>query len=119
MVLNMLNEEEYDLLKNSFTESQRLFDKLNRVGNQYEEIEHDESGYSMDDEEVLDRHWLKLSSKIVDELGTSLNTHSIELLKNSRLDIRELTLTLKNEEETSKVVVDYSEDGAISITQIS
>jgi len=73
----------------------------------------------MDDEEVLDRHWLKLSSKIVDGLGSSLDTHSIELLKNSRLDIRELTLSLKNEEEISKVVVDYSEDGAISITQIS
>ena len=115
----MLNEEEYDLLKNSFIESQRLFDKLNRVANQFEEIEHDESGYSMDDEEVLDRHWLKLSSKIVDGLGSSLDTHSIELLKNSRLDIRELTLSLKNEEEISKVVVDYSEDGAISITQIS
>ncbi len=115
----MLNEEEYDLLKNSFIESQRLFDKLNRVANQFEEIEHDESGYSMDDEEVLDRHWLKLSSKIVDGLSSILNTHSIELLKNSRLDIRELTLTLKNEEETSKVVVDYSENGAVSITQIS
>ncbi len=119
MVLKMLNEEDYNLLKKSFIESQRLFDKLGNVANQYENIEHDESGYSMDDEEILDRHWLKLSSKIVDALGVSLDSHSIELLKNARLDIRELTLTLKNQEESSKVVVDYSEDGAISITQIS
>lgn len=119
MVLNMLNEENYNSLKSSFVQSQRLFDKLNRVANQYEEIEHDESGYSMEDEEMLQRHWLKLSSKIVDALGSSLEQHSIELLKNTRLDVRVLTLNLNSEDEISKIAIDYSEDGAISITQIS
>ena len=115
----MLNEEEYNNLKESLIDSQRLFDKLNRVANQSEDIEHDESGYSLDDEEVLQRHWLKLSSKIIDALGTALDSHNIELMKNETLNLRELTINLIKEDQESKIVVDYSEDGALSISQIS
>ncbi len=115
----MLNESDYEILKSSFVDSQRLFDKLNRVANQANELEYDESGLYSDDEEVYERHWLKLSSKIIDALSNSLDTHSVELLKNSKLDIRELTINLIKDDESSRVVVDYSEDGAISISQVS
>ncbi len=115
----MLNEEDYSVLKNSFIDSQNLFDKLNRVANQASELDYDESGLYVDDEEMYNRHWLKLSSKIIDALGDSLDTHSVELLKNDSLELRELRINLSKENEASKIVVDYSEDGAISISQIS
>lgn len=115
----MLNTDDYEVLKQSFIKSQRLFDKLNRVSSQFEELELDESGLYMEEEEILNRHWLKLSSKVVDALGNSLDTHKIELLKNSSLEIRKLIFNLVKENEISKVEVDYSEDGALSISQLS
>lgn len=115
----MLQEEEYEALKNSFIESQRLFDKLNRVAKQYNEIEYDESGFSLEEEETLERHWLKLSSKIVDALAEQLQDFNIELKKNETLAVQKLQLKLTKEEDQSNIDVDYSEDGAISISQIS
>ncbi|WP_373003362.1 hypothetical protein [Sulfurimonas sp.] len=115
----MLNDEDYDVLKKSFIDSQRLFNKLNDVANQASELDYDESGLFYEEEEILDRHWLKLSSKIIDALGESLDTYNIELLKNDSLEDRELTINLVKEDESSKVVVDYSEDGALSISQVS
>jgi uncharacterized protein YdcH (DUF465 family) len=115
----MLNDEDYDVLKKSFIDSQRLFDKLNNVANQASELEYDESGLYYEEEETLDRHWLKLSSKIIDAVGESLDTYNVELLKNDSLENRELTINLVKEDESSKIVIDYSEDGALSISQVS
>ena len=115
----MLNDNDYVVLKNSFIESQRLFDKLNIVANQAKEIEYDESGLFYEDEERLQRHWLKLSSKIIDSLSHDLESYKVELLKNKNLETRELTINLVKDEEVSKILVDYSQDGAINITQIS
>ena len=115
----MLIEEDYNVLKRSFIDSQRLFDKLNNVANQATELEYDESGLFYEEEEVLERHWLKLSSKIIDTLSESLNTYNIELLKNDSLENRKLTINLVKEDKSSKIVVDYSEDGALSISQVS
>jgi hypothetical protein len=115
----MLNDEDYDVLKKSFIESQRLFDKLNNVANQAVELEYDESGLFYEEEEILERHWLTLSSKIIDALSTQLNNYSIELMKNDTLEAREITINLTNEDVSSKILVDYSEDGAIRILQIS
>ena len=50
----MLNEENYTTLKSSFVDSERLFDKLNRVANQASELEYDESGLFYEEEEVLE-----------------------------------------------------------------
>ena len=116
----MLNEDDYEKLKGSFVESQRLFDKLNRVANQAAEINYDSLGLYVEDEETCKRHWLTLSSKIVDALSNSLNGYNIELLHNKDLEVRELTLNLhKYEENSSQIKVDYSEDGSLSILQIS
>ena len=115
----MLNEEDYNVLKSSFIDSQRLFNKLNDVANQACELDYDESGLFYEEEEILDRHWLKLSSKIVDTLGDSLEAYNIELLKNDTLEKKELTINLVKEDESSKILVDYSENGALSISQIS
>lgn len=115
----MLNTEDYEILKSSFIESQRLFDKLNNVATNYRNIDFDESGLYQEEEERYERHWLKLSSKIVDALEESLNGYKVELLKNNDLGLRELNLNIVSENEKSKIKVDYSEDGSLSISQIS
>ena len=115
----MLLEEDYEILKESFIESQRLFDKLNHVCTQAKELDYDESGLYQDEEERLERHWLKLSSKIVDGLSLAMDKYNIELLKNSSLEDSELKFNMSKDDEISKIVVDYSEDGALSITQLS
>lgn len=115
----MLIEEDYEKLKLSFIDSQRLFDKLNRVADQAEELEYDESGMYAEEEETLQRHWLKLSAKIVDALSDALNEYAIELKDMISLESRELNLNLIKAENVSEIKVDYSEDGAISISQVS
>ncbi|MEA2100629.1 MAG: hypothetical protein U9P72_10925 [Campylobacterota bacterium] len=124
----MLNTDDYEILKNSFIDSQRLFNKLNVVANNVENMEFDESGLYQEDEEMYERHWLKLSSKIVDALDESLDGYGIELLKNDSLELRELTFNLIKDDvmsetgplgEKSKIKVDYSEDGSLNILQIS
>ena len=119
MDVNMLLEEDYEMLKSSFVESQRLFDKLNHVSAQAKELDYDESGLYQDEEERLERHWLKLSSKIVDGLSASLDGYTIELLKYNSLQESELNFNMLKDDEKSKILVNYSEDGAISITQLS
>jgi len=115
----MLSDKDYNSLKCSFIANQRLFDKLNHVANQVSELDYDESGLYLDEEEMYERHWLKLSSKIVDALSDALQEHSIELLKNSSLETRKLSLNLKKDDEITKIVIDYSQDGEINIAQIS
>ncbi len=114
----MINTDDYEVLKKSFIESQRLFDKLNRVASQAIELDYDESGLYLDEEEKLQRHWLTLSSKITNALAESLDGYAIELMKNDTLDMRKLSFVLIIEDEKSKIDVDYSEDGALSIIQI-
>ena len=115
----MINTEDYEILKSSFIESQRLFDKLNVVANNVANIEYDESGLYGEEEEMYERHWLKLSSKIVDALDNSLDSYTIELLKNDDLELRELTFNLIKDDEKSRIKVNYSEDGSLGISQIS
>ena len=115
----MLIKEDYEKLKSSIIESQRLFDKLNRVANQADELVYDESGFYGEEEDTLKRHWLKLSSKIVDALSESLDGYAIELKKMQELNSRELNLNFVKEDSISEIKVDYSKDGAVSIFQIS
>ncbi len=115
----MLNDEKYEDLKSSLVVSQRLFNKLNKVALNAKEIDYDESGLYQEDEEMCERHWLKLSSKIVDNISEGLGEYSIELLKNDLLEDTELIFKLTLDKEVSKIKVDYSEDDAIRIVQVS
>ncbi len=115
----MLNEDNYEILKSSFVESQRLFTKLAGVADSIANIDYDESGLYQEEEEMYERHWLKLSSKIVDAVSGELQDFSIELLKNSDLEIKELRFNLKDSENISKIYVDFSNEESISITQVS
>ena len=112
----MLNENDYEILKSSFIDSKILFTKLNRVADQASELDYDESGLYIDDEETYSRHWLTLSTKIVDALSKSLKGHNIELLKNESLETRELSLNLHKDDVKSKLHID---NDALSISQIS
>lgn len=115
----MINTEDYEILKSTFIESQRLFDKLNVVTTNYDNIEFDESGLYQEDEEICQRHWLKLSSKIVDALKKSLVSYNIELHKSNNLAVRELNINLIKDDITSKIKVDFSENDSLNIVQIS
>ena len=115
----MLNNDDYEILKDSFIDSQRLFTKLNTVANNVENMDFDESGLYQEEEEMYERHWLKLSSKIVDALSLSLSEYQIELLKNDSLELRKLSFNLIKDDIKSKIQVDYSEGDSLSILQIS
>jgi len=115
----MIDDTEYEIVKDSFVSSKRLFDKLNMVYENYQNIEHDESGFSMEDEETLQRHWLKLSSKIVDALSENMADFSIELKNNNDLNFRELSLNLIKDDKISEIKVDYSEKDSLNITKLS
>jgi len=115
----MLNTDDYEILKDSFVDSQRLFNKLNVVANNVANMEFDESGLYQEEEEMYERHWLKLSSKVVDALDSSLDGYGIELLKNDSLESKELSFNLIKNGETSKIKVDYSEDDSLNIIQVS
>ncbi len=115
----MMIEEDYNQLKDCFISSQILFDKLNLVAINAKELDYDESGLYQDDEDMYKRHWLKLSSKIVDKMSETLSNYKIELLNNSELTTMELRFNLVQDDEISKISVDYSEKGALCITQNS
>jgi len=115
----MLNDDNYEVLKESFVKSQRLFNKLGKVARSVENLDYDESGLYHEEEEMYERHWLKLSSKIVDALSEDLEGYSIELLANDTLDMKELTFNLKKDDEVSKISIDFSQEDEISVTQIS
>ena len=115
----MINEDDYELMKSSFIDSHRLFEKLNTVANNVENMDFDESGLYHDDEEMYERHWLKLCSKIIDALDISLDGYSIELIKNDSLELRELTINLIKDDEKSRIKVDYSDNDSLNIIQIT
>lgn len=115
----MLENSEYESLKDSFIDSQRLFNKLTGVIDNIIGLEYDESGLYQDDEEMYERHWLKLSSKIIDGLSGSLDGFDIELLKNSDMQIKELNIRLSKDDTQSKINVNFNDLDALKITQIS
>lgn len=115
----MIENNEYEILKASFIDSQRLFNKLANVSDNIINIVYDESGLYQEEEEMYERHWKTLTSKIVDALSESLHGYDIELLKNKTLEIKELRLNLVKDEVKSKISVNYSELDSLSIIQIS
>lgn len=115
----MLNQQDYELLKENLGNYQRIFEKLNRVADQFHTIEYDESGFCLEEEETLKRHWLKLGMKIIEGLYKVFTEYTIELLKNKGMDERKLTIVFSKDESKSELHIDYSESGALSISQIS
>jgi len=115
----MLNKDDYEILKDSFAASEPLFSKLYKVTQTVLDIDYDESGMYYEEEEICKRHWLKLSSKIVDSLSSALDGYNIELLENDSLEVRELLFNLIKDDIVSKIGVDFSSIDSICITQIS
>jgi len=115
----MLKNEDYELLKENLSEYQRLFEKLNRVADQFAMIEYDESGFCFEEEEMLQRHWLKLSTKVIEGLHEVFSEYTIELLEHKGLDQRVLEIIFLRDDLKSELHIDYSENGALSISQIS
>ncbi len=115
----MLNTHDYEVLKKSLIDAHRLFDKLNKVADNASKIEYDESGLFFEDEEICKRHFLKLSSKIVDILHESLQSYDIKVLENESQETRVLRFELSKEDELSQILVDYGQRDGLSISQLS
>jgi len=115
----MLNKEKYEEFKQNLVVSERLFKKLHKVSLEAENIDYDESGLYDEDEQRCKRHWLKLSSKIIDNISDSMMEYNIELLTNKNLEDKHLIMNLIFEGQESKIKIDYSNQETITITQVS
>ena len=115
----MLENNEYEILKESLINSQRLFTKLASVSDSIANIDYDESGLYCEEEDMYKRHWIKLSSKVVDSLSQDLNEYDIELLENKNLELKELNLNLVKDGVRNKICVNYNDSDALNILQIS
>ena len=115
----MLNNQDYEILKESFVNSQRLFDKLNALADKASELEYDESGMFIEEEELYKKHFSKLSSKILDALQENLEGYRLSVLQNDSLETRELKIELLKKNDLSEILVDYSDRNALSISQLS
>jgi hypothetical protein len=117
-----MTDTTYDTIKEVFAENERLFTKLKKVADEYDAIDFDESGFYDEEVERCERHWNKLASKLVDALREGIEDAEINVLKNSEPNIRSIrfdvvTENSENEEEkvTTRLSVDYSVEGQISI----
>jgi len=115
----MLNQDDYEILKKNLALSQKLFHKLSGVIHQLSELVYDESGFYIEYENTYLRHRAKLSARIIDVLQDSLDGFTIELLTNESFENKNLMITFRKEKELSKISVDFSEDGVLSILQIA
>jgi hypothetical protein len=115
----MLEVNDYELLKKSFIDSQRLFSKLRTVIYNASNIEYDGTGMYSDEEELYERHRATLSSKILLELSGALDEYKIELKSNSDLSLKELTFNLQKDDVCSVIKVDFSEEDSLNILQLS
>lgn len=115
----MLDTNDYELLKESFIASQRLFTKLRVVIENANNIEYDESGFYFDEEKMYARHKAKLSSKIFDELCLALDTYIIEIVSSDDISLRELTFNLNKNNSVSTIKVDFSQEDSLNIIQLS
>jgi hypothetical protein len=115
----MLDTNDYELLKESFIDSQGLFTKLRTVIYNASNIEYDGTGMYADEEEMYTRHRGTLSSKIILKLSSALDEHTIKLQTNNDLSLNELILNLQKNDVNSVIKVDFSEEGSLNILQLS
>jgi hypothetical protein len=115
----VLEITEYNKLKESFINSQRLFVKLSGVSDNIANLDYDESGLYQEDEEMFQCHWKKLSAKITEALGDSLEEFEIKLLQNDNLEKKELVFNLFKDGIKSEICVGFNDVNSLDITQIS
>ena len=115
----MLKNEEYELFKENLSSNERFFAKLKRVAEQFAAIEYDESGFCLEEEETLQRHRRKLGLKVIEDLRHVFSDYKIELLEHKGLEEQVLKISFAKDEIKSELHIDYSENGSLSISQIS
>jgi len=115
----MLNEDDYKFVQESCVESQRLFNKLWRVADKVLHHQLVDEGLDDEDRETYERHWLKLSTKVVDAISEKLEGYNIELLKNSSLEEPVIYLNFIKEDDVSRLKIEYRGENEITLTQIS
>ncbi len=116
-----MNDETYDTVKSILAENERLFMKLQRVAEEYDAIEFDESGFYIEKEQRCERHWETLARKVAEALQEGVEGIDIRVLKNSAPNIRSVSFDITAGEgdarETTRLSVDYAAEGSLAITR--
>ncbi|MDX1294629.1 MAG: hypothetical protein R3302_00075 [Sulfurimonadaceae bacterium] len=114
-----MTDTTYDTIKTIFSENERLFTKLKKVADEYDDIDFDESGFYDEEVERCERHWNKLANKLLDALREGVEDAEINVLKNKEPNIRSIRFDIvtenEEEKETTRLSVDYSVAGQIGI----
>ncbi|MDD2789412.1 MAG: hypothetical protein PHU40_01975 [Sulfurimonas sp.] len=114
----MLDTNDYELLKENFIASQILFSKLRAVVYNILNIEYDGVGFYKDDEAIHERHKEKLRSKILESLCASLKSYQIKMLDQKEVAY-DITFEFTLDRAISLLRVDFTQEGALDILQLS
>lgn len=116
-----MNDEIYDTIKTVLSENERLFTKLQRVADEYDAIEFDESGFYEEAAERCERHWNTLARKVAEALQEGVGGIDVRVLQNSAPNIRAIRFDITSGDgdvrETTRLNVDYAAEGALAITR--
>jgi flagellar biosynthesis/type III secretory pathway chaperone len=115
-----MSDELFEQIKDLLVENEYLFNKLHKVGQQYESIEFDESGLYEEEEEAVIRRWSKLSSKIEANLNDNLEILDVKIadISSPQHYILKLKFIPEEDEEFSSLNIDYSKIGELSIIKV-
>ncbi len=117
-----MNELLFEQVKEALGENEYLFNKLHKVGQQYEDIDFDESGLYEEEEETVLRRWDKLSSKIEKSLNENLENVTVKIREtvSPQEYVLKLDFIYQEEEEDilSSLNIDYSKIGELSIFKV-
>ncbi|MEA3523761.1 MAG: hypothetical protein U9R50_12415 [Campylobacterota bacterium] len=113
-----MQEELFEQIKGVFSENERLFTKLHKIGQQYEAIDFDESGLYQDEEDIVVRRWHKLSNKIIHSLEDSLESTKVTIINTLSPENYLLSLQFHPEDEEATpfiLAINYEKEGEVSI----
>ena len=103
-------DEEYERFKNALADCEHLFQKLHRIGLQYEAIDFDESGLYREQEAKVLGRWEKLVQKLCDALSVKMQECRVMPHQNKMPDAYCVSMDIKcTETETFRVRIDYAD----------
>lgn len=116
-----MSTELMDSVKELFGTEERLFNKLHKVGRNYESIDFDESGLYEEQEEAAYRHWKTLTTKLAVALHGALEAQQVSVKKCKDPAEYRVTFTITLDDEEASVAafeVGYENEGEITIIQL-
>lgn len=112
----MLNEKDFEILKECFLEQERLFKKLLQVCNLLEDLEYDGVGHYIEEEQRLLKNKQTLERKIIKAIQEKFPDKQVEVIANDILHLKELSLKITDENKRSILVVNFAIEGSLSLS---